>query len=467
MVEPEELAVVAALNETLERLGRGIDARAIDAAGRIPSELIEQLADLGLFGLSLPTEHGGYGLSLSACGSVVAQLARFDRSVATTVGLHLGLGSRGLVAFGSPQQQAELLPAMALGRPIAAFAATEPGAGSDLTAVRTRVQEGGRGVQVDGSKIYVTNGALAGIFTILARSPGLGGNKRGQSLVLLRDTDEGVKVGAEEGKLGLRGSSTTSLDLDGVQVPADRILGVPGQAPEQLAHILAWGRTMMAAGCCGTGRAALDAAHRHCGFREQFGRRLSALPVVGQQLAEGEALLFAMEALVRYAAGSDEAGLRTRSLAAKVLCSEGGWELADLAVQLHGGSGFIEETGVALLLRDARVPRIFEGANDVLRVHLGLHTAGSAQPVEGDSLEAEVANLGVALRERLGARLGGAPLMMHALGSLAGLALASRAAVERAEQEASPQATALAETWLRLARLRALPHLHRLREASP
>lgn len=463
----EEAAIVATLNETIDRLGRRIDARAIDSRGEISAELLEQLAELGLFGLSLPPEHGGYGLSLGACGSVVAQLARFDRSVATTVGLHLGLGSRGLVAFGSPAQQEAFLPAMASGRHISAFAATEPDAGSDLTAVRTRVQQTQTGLRVDGSKIYVTNGALAEVFTILARSPGLGGNKRGQSLVLLRKTDEGLKIGAEEEKLGLRGSSTTSLNLDSVELPADRVLGIPGQAPEQLAHILAWGRTMMAAGCCGTGRAALDAAHRHCEVREQFGRPLKALPVVGQQLAEGEALLFAMEALVQQAAGSAEAELRTCSLAAKLLCSEGGWELADLAVQLHGGAGFIEETGVALLLRDSRVPRIFEGANDVLRVHLGMHTAGSAQPAGGVELEDEVATLGAALRTRLGARLGGAPLLLHALGSLACLAQASRSAQDRAEQDGGSHATSLAEAWQRLARLRALPLLHRLREASP
>ena len=481
--DPEEADIVASLLESIDRLGKGIDARKIDEEHHVPADLLGELAELGMMGLSLPVEHGGYGLSLWATGTAVARLAVYDRSVATTVGLHLGLGTRGLVRFGSPEQQARWLPELSTGRKLAAFAATEPDAGSDLGAVRTRVvpvpaSDGGDGgdgdggdgerLQVDGSKIYVTNGGLATTFTILASSPGLGGARRGQSVLLLEKRDPGMVVGAEEIKLGLRGSSTTTLSIDSVRVGHDRILGQPGQGSQHVAHILAWGRTAMAFGCCGTGRAAIDAALRHTAQREQFGRPLRELPVVAAQLDLAEAQLFAMEATVRWASWED-ATLETRSLAAKVFNSEGSWELADLAVQLHGGSGFIEETGVALLLRDARITRIFEGANDVLRIHMGLLQAmdfprtplGSISElgVQADALAQQVQDRARLLKERLGARLGGAHTLLHLLGSMAVLTASCDAATLRAAHQGSPTAWTRAERWVTEARRRTLPLL--------
>ena len=468
---PEEADIVASLQETIDRLGKGIDPQRIDQEHRVPADLLGELAELGMMGLSLPEEHGGYGLSLWATGTAVARLAMYDRSVATTVGLHLGLGTRGLVRFGTPEQHARWLPDLAAGRKLAAFAATEPEAGSDLGALRTKVVpvfEGSDRLQVDGSKIFVTNGGLATYFTILAASPGLGGARRGQSVLMLEKDDPGMVVGAEEVKLGLRGSSTTTLSIDGVQIGYDRIIGQPGQGSQQAAHILAWGRTAMAAGCCGTGRAAIDAAVKHTAQREQFGRPLKDLPVVAAQLDLAEAQLFAMEATVRWASW-DPATLETRSLAAKVFNSEGSWELADLSVQLHGGSGFIEETGVALILRDARITRIFEGANDVLRIHMGLLQAmdlpraslagRSMLGARADELALALQSRAHRLKERLGARLGGAHTLLHLLGSVAVLTASCDAAVLRAAHQASAIAQTRAERWVTEAHRRALPLL--------
>ena len=475
--DPEQAELLQALCDSLDRLGQGLDARAIDHEHTVPQAALDELAELGMMGLSLPVEHGGFGFGLWATGSAVARLARYDRSVATTVGLHLGLGSRGLVRFADPALQAATLPEMATGRTLAAFAATEPDAGSDLGGIRTRaVQEPDGRLRVDGSKVYVTNGGLADLFTIVASSPGLGGARRGQTLLLLRKDDPGLEIGAEEVKLGLRGSSTTTVNLDEVRVGPERIIGQPGQGRDHLAHILAWGRTAMAAGCCGTGHTAIAAAERHCAVRTQFGRPLQALPVVADQLEQAHALLFAMEALVRHA-GCEEEALEARSLAAKIHASEGSWELADLAVQLHGGAGFVEETGVALLLRDARITRIFEGANDVLRIHLGLLLAGGGAPrlpllaslagvdpisslrdlaVQADAFSEAVERAALELRTTLGARLGGAQLLLHSLGSLGMLRAANDAAVLRAADAGTTLAEARAERWLSMARLRSL-----------
>lgn len=434
---------VHALGEALDAWARArLDARALDRAHRIPPALLAELAELGGFGLTLPESVGGAGVDLPGACRLVARLARHDRSVATTVGLHLGLGTRGLVRFGTPDQLERWGPELAAGRRIAAFCATEPGAGSDLGALRTRLAAVGEGLRLDGSKAYVTNGAFAGLYTVLCQSPGLGGARRGQSLVLVDRADAGVSVGREEEKLGLRASSTTPVDFDGVRLPADRLLGAAGAGATLAGHVLAWGRTLMAAGTVGTAAAALALARRHCAGRVQFGRPLEELAVVREQLADLVATVWGLEALVA-AAAADPDRLEVASLSAKVVASELSGEVCDLALQLHGGGGFVEETGVALLVRDGRVTRIFEGANDVLRVHRGLFAA-AGEPGDASPLGVELAAAVDRARERLGVRLAGDHVALHRIGALATLRDAARAARARAEREG---AVALADRF--------------------
>lgn len=416
-----------------------VRAEEIDRERAIPRRVLEGLAELGAFGVSLPEIHGGANLGLVGACRAVRTLAYWDRSVATTLGLHLGLGSRGLVAFGSPAQKQRWLPGLASGRVIGAFATTEAGAGSDLAAIQTRVRGADGALRVSGEKLFVTNGGIAGLYTVTAASPGLGGAARGHSLLLLEPGDPGVGVGAEEHKLGIRGSSTVSLVFDEVPLEADRILGRPGEGMRQMAHILAWGRTVMASGCAGLAEAALDRSIIHTTERRQFGRSLASFEVVQAQLAEMGALAYAIDAMVLRAADAedDPSALASRSIAAKVLASDAACKLADTAVQLHGGSGFIEDTGVPLLLRDARITRIFEGANDVLLVHAGSLVAAGLPPrsaLEGavpptlaataaraDRLHAELADrrasllaehgLGILRRQRLLHQLGSALIL--------------------------------------------------------
>ncbi|MDP2311568.1 MAG: acyl-CoA dehydrogenase family protein [Pseudomonadota bacterium] len=460
--------MIAAFCDSVDRFARAsVDARRIDAAHRIEPAVIEGLAELGVFGVSIPEAYGGADLGLPGVCSVVTTLARHDRSVATTVGLHLGLGTRGLVAFGSDALKAAWLPDLAAGRRIAAFATTEAGAGSDLAAIRTRALPvpASDQLEVDGEKIFVTNGGFARVYTLTAATPGLGGARKGHSLLLVAREDAGVTAGPEEDKLGLRGSSTTTLHLDAVRVPADRVIGVPGEGMTHLGHVLAWGRTVLAAGCVGSADAALGATVAYVAQRRQFGRTLDAFEVVREQVAEMAAVRFAMEALVRAASRLSGEHLLSRSVAAKVFCSEGNWEIVDTAIQLHGGVGYIEETGLALLLRDARITRIFEGANDVLRVHLGTIEAMSPperRPLRGisplgrvaDAFDAGVEELRAHLRGRYGIRLAREQRLLHRLGQLAVLRDACDAAVVRAAEEETPASADLAAHWLALARAR-------------
>ncbi|MCC6336327.1 MAG: acyl-CoA dehydrogenase family protein [Myxococcales bacterium] len=456
---------------------RSIDARAIDRAGAIPAGVLGGLAELGLFGLTLPAAHGGAGCGLLTACQVVAELARFDRSVAVTLGLHLGLGTRGLVAFGTSEQHERYLPSLAAGERLAAFATTEPQAGSDLSNLATRALEAADGsLVVNGRKVFVTNGGLAGLYTLAVATPGLGGRERGQSLVLVERGDAGLTVEAEECKLGLKGSSTTGLVLEDVRLPSSRLLGEPGWAAKGLAHILSWGRTLMSAGCVGTARAALDKVHGQVAHRRQFGKPLAALEVVREQVALLEALTFGMAALVDEVARADDEALLGRSLAAKVYSSESAWRVVDGAIQLHGGLGFIEDTGLAVMLRDVRVTRIFEGANDVLLSHLGAGeltrtkeraplTGAVGLPLAGlatkaDALAAQVEARRQELLARYKVGVFRQPRWMHQLGGACCWREAVDAAVRRAAVSARPEDVARAS----LLTLRASAEVSRLLE---
>lgn len=399
---------------------RRLNARAIDAAQGISRPLRTELAEQGLFGLSIPEEYGGLGLPTGEVCAVVAALAEEDRSVATTVGLHAGLGTYGLLLFGDDRQQARFLPGLAAGERIASFAATEAGAGSDLNAVRTTARLEGDEFVVDGEKSYVTNGGFAGLFTVLAKTPGVGGQRAHGLLLIPRET-AGVVIGAEEHKLGIRGSSTITLHLEGVRVPRANLLGAEGQGLYQAHAILAVGRTVMAAGCLGTAQKALSLAYAHGQTRIQFRRPIGNMEASRAHLARMASRVHAMRASIASVCRQHGSGvdIETASIVAKVFCSESAFEVTDRAIQLHGALGVIEDTGVPLLARDCRVTRIFEGANDVLLVRLGaallatkgLHEERLPEHVEGTPLGREAREMDARLRveaaalaKRLGVR---------------------------------------------------------------
>jgi alkylation response protein AidB-like acyl-CoA dehydrogenase len=351
---------------------REINSEKIDHEGVIPDNVIDAARHIGLFGLTIPEAYGGVGFSMKAACRVIDEIARVDRSTAIMLGLHAGLGSRPIIDLGSPAVKERFLPAFARGDIIAAFAATEPEAGSDLGAVRTTGTVVGGEIELTGEKCYVTNARWAGCFTVLARTPGYGG-ARAHSLVVVPRETPGVSLGLEEKKLGIKGSSTASLLLDGARVPLDLVLGEKGRGMEQAYQTLAWGRTVMSAGCVGTARGALDATVAHVTTRRQFGQPIGDFAASRVHVTHMAATLYAMDSLVRWVGEACASGQTVEdvSIAAKVFCSEAAFEICDRAVQLHGAMGFLEPFGVARMLRDSRITRIFEGANDVLLVRAG------------------------------------------------------------------------------------------------
>jgi alkylation response protein AidB-like acyl-CoA dehydrogenase len=390
--EQETLALL--LPEVARFLAREVDSAAIDREGRIPTSVREGAGALGLFGLTIPVEYGGSGLSLSSACRVVTEIARVDRSVAIMIGLHVGLGTRGLVDHGAPALQREWLPRLASGECVASFAATEANAGSDLTAINTRGERVPEGIRIDGEKSYVTNGGFAGLFTALVRTPGLGGGRAFSLVAIPRDTP-GVQIGREEDKLGIKGSSTVTVGFDGAVVPFGNVIGEPGKGTELTHGVLAWGRTLMSAGCVGTARAAVDAAITHARTRRQFGRPIGAFGATQAHVAWMAARTRAMESFVQAVGGQLARGesIETSSALLKVFASESAFAVCDRALQLHGALGFLEETGVARMLRDCRITRIFEGANDVLLVRVGAARLATKEPLAPAVATAELGEL--------------------------------------------------------------------------
>lgn len=420
-------------------LGRSVDPFAIDAAGKMPPEVLDAAKDMGLFGLGIPEEYGGAGLSMTAVTRVIEEIARVDRSVATAIGLHNGLGLQGLIRFGSQDLKREVLPKMAAGM-IGAFSATEAEAGSHIAGLKTTAVDQGDGtLLVNGEKIYVTNGGFAQVYTVLVRSPGLGGARRGTSVLLVDRDTPGFSVGREEHKLGIKASSTTTLLFEDARVPLSRVIGEPGKGLEQLAQILAWGRTVMAAGTLGTAKAAYDTAVAHALTRRQFGRPIAKFGLVREKVAWMRAQLYGAESAVRLTTQIEGLGrdITWESSIAKVLGSETAWAVSDDALQTMGGAGYMEEAGVARALRDGRITRIFEGANEVLRGHIAsaafdkraAAAAGEAPLLAPSIVTAELADEAArvdafgaridetvaALRERLGIRVFNHQVLLGAL----------------------------------------------------
>jgi alkylation response protein AidB-like acyl-CoA dehydrogenase len=373
-LDASEAETVRELGPMVDRFcAAEVDSLAVDREGRLGRKILDGAAELGLFGITVPAEYGGAGLSMLATTRVIAALARHDGSLATTVGLHSGLALAALCEHGAPALRARYLTDVAAGRRIASFAATEPEAGSDIASVRTTAEVASGELCLRGDKAYVTNGGFAGILTVLARTPGLGGARAGTSLLVVDPSWPGVQRAREEHKMGLRGSSTVTIGFDDVRVPMDHIVGEPGKGLELFQRALWWGRTLLSAGCLGSAEGAIWRAIEHVKTRKQFGRTLSRFGMVRRHVAVMRAREFAMSSLLATvgARHGRSADVGWESSACKLVCSEGAFEIIDTALQLHGGAGYLEETGLSRRLRDCRVTRIFEGANDVLRVHLG------------------------------------------------------------------------------------------------
>lgn len=342
--------------------------REMDAAADIPPALIAKLQAAGFFGLSIPEEHGGLGVDTITYALVVEELSRVSAAVAILVTVHNSVGFYPLAMFGSEEVKRRFLPRMAAGE-IAAFCVTEPGAGSDASALATTARRDGGDWVLDGGKVFVTNGARAAFFVVLARTPGTTDHRSIHAFIVERGTP-GLVVGKKEEKLGLRASDTVALTLADVRVPAGHLLGREGDGFKIAMRALDGGRIGVAFQALGIGYACLEEALKYARVRVQFGRPLADQPVVQEKLADMATELDAARLLGFRAAWLKDQGrpFTKEAAMAKVLATEAAGRAADAALQIHGGYGYCQDYPIERYYRDVRVTRIYEGTSEIQRL---------------------------------------------------------------------------------------------------
>ncbi len=375
-IKAEEKATLNQLRDAVASWlkGREADFRKWDEKGELPPEFIQEMKELGLFSLVVPEAHGGLGFSSTAYSRTIQELVMYDSSVTITAGAHSSIGMRGLLLFGSEAQRARYYPKLATGEMIAAFCLTESGAGSDAAAIRTKATQDGTGWVIEGEKIWITNGGIADFFTVFAKTEGTGGKAHMTAFIVTRDMP-GVTSSPHEDKMGIRASSTTSVRFDKVRVGPEHVLGEVGKGFKVAMNILNSGRTGLGGGCVGSMKKAIELSTKQAKERQQFGKPIAEFGLVKQKIGHMVVECYASESVVSMVAGLVDKGSHDYAVEAaisKVFASECLWRTADEALQIAAGNGYMREFPYERMLRDARINRIFEGTNEILRLFIAL-----------------------------------------------------------------------------------------------
>jgi acyl-CoA dehydrogenase len=362
------------LEDLLAAVRRFVDGRLVpleaqvDADDDVPPELVAEMRDLGLFGLTIPEAYGGLGLGMEEEARVAMELGRTSPAFRSVFGTTIGIGSQGIVIDGTDAQKQHWLPRMARGEVIASFCLTEPEAGSDAAALRTRAHRRGDRYVLEGTKRYITNAPRAGVFTVMARTADTERPADGISAFIVDAATPGIRLGRPEKKMGQRGAPICDVVFDGCEVPAEAIIGgVEGRGFRTAMKVLDRGRLHIAAICVGTASRLSDELTRYAAERRQFGRPIADFQLVQAMLADSETERRAARALVLEAARSRDAGARVTMEAAmsKYFASEMVGRVADRAVQVFGGAGYVADYGIERFYRDVRLFRIYEGTSQI------------------------------------------------------------------------------------------------------
>ncbi|MEU2095511.1 acyl-CoA dehydrogenase family protein [Streptomyces globisporus] len=348
-----------------------------DRAENVDRSIVKKLGGLGFLGLTVPEEYGGSGGDhLSYC-LVTEELGRGDSSVRGIVSVSLGLVAKTIASWGSEEQKRQWLPRLTSGEAIGCFGLTEPGTGSDAGNLATRAVRDGGDYVVNGTKTFITNGTWADVVLLFARTNDSPGH-RGVSAFLVPADTPGLTRRTIHGKLGLRGQATAELILEDVRIPASCLLGPEGKGFSIAMSALAKGRMSVAAGCVGIARAALDAAVRYAGEREQFGKAIARHQLVQELLSDIAVDVDAARLLTWRVADLIDRGqdFATAASKAKLYASEAAVRCANNALQVFGGYGYIDEYPVGKLLRDARVMTLYEGTSQIQKLIIGRALTG-------------------------------------------------------------------------------------------
>jgi acyl-CoA dehydrogenase len=335
---------------------------------RIPDEIRRSFADMGLYGISIPEEYGGLGLAMDEEVELVFELGWTSPAFRSLFGTNVGIGSQGILIDGTAEQKQVWLPRLASGEITSSFALTEPEAGSDAASVKTRAERQGDHYVVNGTKRFITNAPQAGVFTLMARTDPNNKGAGGVTAFIVEAKTPGITVGKPDRKMGQRGSHTADVIFDNVKVPAANIIGgKEGQGFKTAMKVLDRGRLHISAMCVGAAERLIHESVSYARDRKQFGQPIAEFQLVQAMLADSRTEAYAARCMLRDAAKRYAAGenVSLEASACKYFASEMVGRVADRAVQIHGGSGYIQEFAVERFYRDVRLFRLYEGTSQI------------------------------------------------------------------------------------------------------
>ncbi|XP_040263426.1 complex I assembly factor ACAD9, mitochondrial [Bufo bufo] len=414
-ISKDELEEINQLVGPVEKFfSEEVDSKAIDQNAKIPPETLKGLKDLGLFGMQIPEEYGGLGLS-NTMYARLGEITSLDGSIAVTLAAHQAIGLKGILIAGNDEQKAKYLPKLASGEHIAAFCLTEPGSGSDAASIKSRatLSEDGKHYILNGSKIWISNGGLADIFTVFARTDVVdkdGTTKDKITAFIVERAFGGVTHGKPEDKLGIRGSNTCELHFENTRIPIENVIGEVGGGFKVAMNILNSGRFSMGSASAGIIKKLIEMTAEYACTRKQFNKKLSDFELIQEKFALMAEKAYVMESMAYLTAGMmDRPGFPDCSVEAamvKVFSSEGAWQCVSEALQILGGLGYMKDYPYERYLRDSRILLIFEGTNEILRMYIALTGMQHAGRILTDKLkELRKGSLSVAF-EMIGKRLG-------------------------------------------------------------
>ena len=355
---------------------------AIAEADEIPANTISEMRDMGLFGLTIPEEFGGLGVTMEEEVSIAFELGRASPAFRSFIGTNNGIGSIGILLDGTEEQKAAYLPRLASGEILSAFCLTEPDSGSDAASLKTTAVKDGDGYRINGTKRFITNAPHADIFTVMARTdPEIKGSK-GISAFVVDASTQGITIGKRDKKMGQKGAHTADVIFDDVRVPGSALLGgQEGVGFKTAMKVLDKGRLHIAAIAVGAAERVLEESLRYAMEREQFGRPIAEFQLIQGMLADSKAEIYAARCMVLDAARRRDEGrnVSTEASCAKMFATEMCSRVADRGVQIHGGAGYISEYAVERFYRDVRLFRLYEGTTQIQQVIISRNMIREAQ----------------------------------------------------------------------------------------
>lgn len=353
---------------------------------RIPDEIRRSFAEMGLYGISIPEEYGGLGLAMDEEAELIFEMGWTSPAFRSVFGSNVGIGSQGILMDGTPEQKQTWLPRLASGEVVASFALTEPEAGSDAASLRTRAERQGDHYIINGTKRFITNAPNAGIFTLMARTDPNNKGAGGITAFIVETATPGITIGKPDRKMGQRGAHTADVVFDNAKVPAANIIGGrEGQGFKTAMKVLDRGRLHIAALCVGAAERLIHESVSYARDRRQFGQAIAEFQLVQAMLADSKTEAYAARCMVRDAAGRYAAGenVSLEASACKLFASEMVGRVADRAVQIHGGSGYMQDFAVERFYRDVRLFRLYEGTSQIQQLVIAKQMLRQAEAGQG------------------------------------------------------------------------------------